>query len=146
MYQLSCKQIKMLTPSHLHISPAEVLHRLGTKVYLVSATNSRNVLRYAVPYLVHTTLGCKEVLVQFLSPCLVMFLLSWSEIGNPQYVYNIKAWDGDFISNFWGFIFRTPSRDLNLEVLLTVEKRLKGLVLRGSNNTLLTLSYISKYG
>ena len=67
-------------PSHLHISPAEVLHRLGTIVYLVSATNSRNVLRYAVPYLDHTTLGCKEVLVQFLSPCLVMFLLSCSEL------------------------------------------------------------------
>ena len=88
-----------------------------------------------------TTLGCKEVLVQFLSPCLVMFLLSWSEIGNPQYVYNIKTWDRDFISNFWGFIFWTPSRDLNLEVLLTVEKRLKGQVLEGSNNTLLTPSY-----
>ena len=69
----------------------------NNSVYLVSATNSGNVLRYAVPYLDHTTLGCKEVLVQFLSPCLVMFLLSCSEIGNPQYVYNIKAWDGEIL-------------------------------------------------
>ena len=52
--------------SHLHISPVEELHRLGTVGYYVTATNSRNVLSYAIPFMYHTTLGCKEVLVQFL--------------------------------------------------------------------------------
>ena len=52
----------ILRPLILH-TPALVLERQEHLFNYVSATNSGNVLCYAVPYMDHTTLGCKEVLV-----------------------------------------------------------------------------------
>ena len=55
---------KYFTPSHLHVSPTKVLHWLRTRSGVIAIYFG---IGLHLPYMYHTTLGFKEVLVQFLS-------------------------------------------------------------------------------